>query len=199
MKEKNRTLPKVPTGSSPRSSLPAGRQAAKADKPRYLAFVTASVDGRISLTSKTLPSWTSTEDWRFFQKSLAEVDAVVAGRNTYRAAATRLRKRNTYILSNRLATLRRRGTVTFVNPHRIDLAELLQSYKTVAILGGGMVYRTMLERNLLDEIFVTIEPLIFGRGKEMFVGGTRTIKLRLLSVRRLNRSGTLLLHYQVNR
>ncbi|MDZ4229766.1 MAG: dihydrofolate reductase [Candidatus Veblenbacteria bacterium] len=168
-------------------------------KPRYIAFIAASVDGRISLTSGTLPSWTSKEDWRFLQNSLARVDAVVVGRNTYRAAATRLRKRNTYILSNRLVTLRRRGTVTFVNPHRIDLVELLQGYKTVAILGGGMVYRTMLERNLLDEIFVTIEPLIFGRGKEMFVGGTRTTQLRLLSVLHLNRSGTILLHYQVDR
>lgn len=166
-------------------------------KPRYLAFVAASLDGRISLTSKTLPSWTSQEDWNFLQKSLTGVEAVVVGRNTYRAAAARLRQRNTYVLSNRLTTRRRRGTVTFVNPNRTDLAELLRGYKTVAILGGGMVYRTMLERNLMDEIFVTIEPLIFGRGKEMFVGGTRTTKLRLLSVRRLNRSGTILLRYQV--
>lgn len=168
-------------------------------KPRYLAFIAASVDGRISLTSKTLPNWTSKEDWQFLQNSLARVDAVVVGRNTYRAAAARLRRRNTYVLSRRLTTMRRRGTVTFVNPNRIDLAELLRGYKTVAILGGGMIYRTMLERNLLDEIFVTIEPLIFGRGKEMFIGGTRTVKLRLLSMRRLNRFGTLLLRYQVKR
>jgi len=95
--------------------------------------------------------------------------------------------------------VQRRGTVTFVNPNYVDLAEFLQQYKTVAVLGGGMVYCAMLESNILDEIFITIEPLIFGRGKEMFVGCTRTTRLRLLSVRRLNRSGTLLLHYRINR
>lgn len=168
-------------------------------KTRFVAFVAASVDGRISLAKRTLPDWTSKEDWRFFQNSLSKVDAVVVGTNTYQAAAARLRKRNTFVLSSRPRGVWRRGSVTFVNPASVDLAELLSQYKTVAVLGGGMVYRTMLERNLLDDIYVTVEPLIFGRGKEMFVGCTRTTRLRLLSARRLNRSGTLLLHYGIDR
>ncbi len=175
------------------------KQKKQQNRTRYIAFVAASVDGRISLTSKTLPNWTSKEDWGFFQKSLSGVDAVVVGRNTYEAAVTHLRKRITYVLSNRPTTLRRRGTVTFVNPQRVDIAGLLRNYRNVAVLGGGAVYRTMLEAGLLDEIYVTLEPLIFGRGKEMFVGGTRTIRLRLRSMRRLNRLGTVLLHYRVDR
>lgn len=168
-------------------------------KTQYVAFVAASIDGKISLVSKAPPHWTSREDWHFFQKSLQSFDAVVVGRNTYQSVADRLRKRNTFVLSNRLKTLQRRGTVTFVNPVNVQLAELLQGYKSVAVLGGGAVYRFMLENGLLDEIFVTVEPLVFGRGKEMFAGGTRIVRVKLLSVKRLNRSGTLLLHYQVNR
>lgn len=168
-------------------------------KTRFVAFVAASADGRISLTKRTLPDWTSKEDWRFFQNSLSQVDAVIVGRNTYQAAAARLRQRNTFVLSSRLKRVRRRGTVTFVNPNQVDLAELFRQYKTVAVLGGGAVYRAMLESNLLGEIYVTVEPLIFGRGKAMFIDCTRTTRLYLLSVRRLNRSGTILLHYRINR
>lgn len=167
-------------------------------KPRYIAFVAASVDGRISLSSKALPDWTSEEDWQFFQQSLSRIDAVVVGRKTYQAVIDRLRRRNTFVLSSRPKTIKRRGTVAFVNPARVNLAKLLEGYKSVAILGGGAVYRFMLEGGLLDEIFITIEPFIFGRGKKMFVGGSRTTRLRLLSVKRLNRTGTLLLHYQIN-
>ncbi len=145
-----------------------------------------------------MPSWTSQEDWRFFQKSLARVDAVVVGRHTYQAAADRLRQRQTFVLSRRLKTIRRRETVTFVNPARVKLVQVLEKYETVAVLGGGEVYRFMLESGLLDEIFVTIEPLILGRGKAMFVGGTHITRVSLLAVRRLNRAGTLLLHYRVN-
>lgn len=166
-------------------------------KTRYIAFVAATVDGRISLSSKTLPDWTSKEDWKFFQQSLLRMDAVVVGRHTYESAVERLRKRNTFVLSSRPKTLTRRGTVTFVNPKKVALAKLLAEYTNVAVLGGGAVYRFMLEAGLLDEIFITVEPLIFGRGKEMFIGGSKTRKLRLLSVRKLNRTGTLLLHYQI--
>ncbi|MFH1838576.1 MAG: dihydrofolate reductase family protein [Candidatus Kuenenbacteria bacterium] len=166
-------------------------------RPRYIAFVATSIDGRISLSNKTLPNWTSKEDWKFFQKSLAHIDAVVVGRNTYELVAERLRKRNTFVLSSRLKTLMRRGTVTFVNPAKVNLPKLLEKYKNVAILGGGEVYRFMLENKLLDEIFVTIEPLIFGRGKEMFINCTRTTRVKLLSIKQLNNNGTLLLHYQI--
>lgn len=125
------------------------------------------------------------------------MDAVVVGRNTYKAAAMRLRQRNTYVLSSRLKTLVHRGSVTFVNPVRCRLAKLLAKYKSVAVLGGGAVYCFMLESNLLDDIFVTFEPLIFGRGREMFVGGTQTARVTLVSIKRLNRTGTLLLHYRI--
>lgn len=168
-------------------------------RTRFVAFVAASIDGRISLSEKTLPRWTSKEDWRFLERSLSRADAVVVGRNTYKAAARRLRKRHTFVLSNRLRAMTRRGTVTFVNPTNVDVTSLFVHYKLVAVLGGGAVYRFMLESKLLDEIFVTIEPFIFGRGKEMFAGGTRTMRTSLLSVRRLNRAGTLLLRYQIHR
>jgi len=167
-------------------------------KTRFIAFVASSIDGRISLMEKTLPDWTSKEDKSFFQKSLLQFDAVVVGRNTYQAAAVHLRKRNTFVFSSRLKNIKRRGTVVFVNPAKVNFVKLFQEYKNIAVLGGGAVYRFMLESGFLDEIFVTIEPLIFGRGKEMFVGGTRTIRSCLLSVKKLNKDGTLLLHYKVN-
>src|SRR3989344_3439807 len=99
-------------------------------KTRYIAFVAASLDGRISLVSKALPHWTSKEDWRFFQRSLSRIDAVVVGRNTYESVAERLRKRNTFVLSSRPKTLTRRGAVIFVNPARVNLPNLLERYKS---------------------------------------------------------------------
>lgn len=168
-------------------------------KTCFVAFVASSVDGRISLAKKTAPRWTSKEDWRLFQQALLRVDAVVVGRNTYAAASHRLRWRNTFVLSNRSKKLIRRGSVKFVNPTTNNLTKLFAEYKRVAVLGGGSVYGFMLKKGLLDEIFVTIEPFIFGRGKEMFTGCFKTTPVRLLSVRRLNSTGTILLHYAIKR
>ncbi len=166
-------------------------------KTRYVGYVVATVDGRISLTRKSRPDWTSPEDWRFFQGELAKADAIVVGRNTYESVKSQLRKRATYVLSTRLKTTREKGSVIFVNPARVDVRKLLARHRTVAVVGGARVYQWMLDKGLLDELYVTIEPLVFGRGKEMFSGGTKTKHLRLVSVRKLNRRGTLLLRYVV--
>ena len=166
-------------------------------RPKFVGFVAATVDGRISLTKNKLPDWTSKEDWWFFQNSLKRFDAFVVGRNTYDSAAKRLQRRNTYVFSSRPKGIQKIGNVTFVNPGRTNLKKLFRNYKNVAVLGGGPVYRYMAEKKLLDELYVTFEPLVFGRGREMFAGGTKTTRLQLLSVRRLNKAGTILLHYRL--
>ena len=165
-------------------------------KTRYIGYVAATIDGRISLVKAARPTWTSKEDWAFLQKELARADAVIAGRNTYNAARSQLQKRTTFVFSRRVGKPRKRDGVTFVNPVRANLDKLFAPYRRIAILGGAGVYRHMLERDRLDEFFVTIEPLVFGRGLPMFSGGTKTMRFRLLSVRKLNRSGTLLLHFR---
>ncbi len=166
-------------------------------RPRYIAYVASSIDGRISLTEKSRPTWTSKEDWSFFQKSLSRADAVVVGRNTYEAAASRLKKRNTFVLTSAKEGLGTTGSVTFLNPKRVDLASVLSDYREVAIVGGSRVYQEMLDHGMLDELYVTIEPLVFGRGKPMFEGGTKNARLNLVSVKKLNTKGTLLLHYKI--
>lgn len=167
-------------------------------KTRFVGFVASSIDGRISLAKSARPDWTSKEDWQFFQKSLKAYDAVVVGRNTFRAAEKQLRRRNTFVLSRKVSKIKKEGSVTFVHPGKHDLAKLLNAYKKIAVLGGSGVYQFMLARTMLDELYVTLEPLIFGRGTPMFHGGSKTYRLMLRSVRRLNKKGTLLLHYAVH-
>jgi len=168
-------------------------------KTRFVAYVATSIDGRISLEKRKLPDWTSKEDWKFFQSELAHADAVVVGRNTYLTAQSRLQKRTTFVLSSRIKNTLKKGTVTFINPACNDLKKLFSVYKTVAVVGGARVYQTMLDSNLLHELYVTIEPLVFGRGVPMFSGGSKTKQFELVSVKKLNATGTLLLHYKVKK
>lgn len=166
-------------------------------KTRFVGYAATTVDGRISLAKRSMPDWTSEEDWRFFQSELAKADAVVVGRNTYLAAASRLRKRNAFVFSGRISAMTRRGSVTFVNPHKTDLGVLFGEYKTVAVLGGARVYSEMLRQGLFDELYVTIEPWVFGRGQTLLTDGKSPFQLKLMSVKRLNKRGSLLLHYRV--
>lgn len=168
-------------------------------KTHFVAYVASSIDGRISLEKRKLPDWTSAEDWKFFQRELARADAVVVGRNTYLSVASRLQKRTTFVLSSRIKNTLKKDGVTFVNPKSQNLKKLFSVYKTVAVVGGARVYQTMLDNNLLDELYVTLEPLVFGRGIPMFSNGSHTRQFELVSVKKLNAKGTILLRYSLKK
>ena len=168
-------------------------------KIRYIAYVATSIDGRIAKNAKSGADWTSKEDWNFFQKSLTKTDAVVVGLNTYKVAEARLKKRNTIVLTSKVGKPKIKDSVIFFNPKKSNLKKFLQSrnYKKVAILGGAKVYAFCLKNKMLDELFVTIEPYVFTAGIPMFFGKKfEKYKFSLQSIKRLNKSGTILLKYK---
>ena len=166
-------------------------------KTHFLALAAVTADGRITLDSSAMPEWTSIEDWEFFQEKLLGVDAVVAGRSTYEAARMYISKRVAYVLTSTVMEPRTEGTVTFVNPDITDLRALLGKYSRVAVVGGADAYRTMFDLGLCDELYLTIEPVAFGRGRELLTETKNPVRLKLLSTKTLNRAGTIVLRYEV--
>ena len=168
-------------------------------KVTYIAYIASSIDGRISKSSQSNVGWTSKEDWNFFQKSLVKMDAVIVGRNTYKITADRLRRRNTIVLTSKINRAKIKDKVIFFNPEKSNLKKFLSSkgYKKVAILGGPKVYNFCLANKMLDELFVTIEPYIFTNGIPMFSSNTfKKYKFSFQSIKKLNKKGTILLHYK---
>src|SRR3989344_2406840 len=166
---------------------------------RCAAFAAASIDGRIAQSSTSGTDWTSAEDWRFFQTSLKEMDAVIAGRSTYEVAKDKLSKRNTIVLTSKVRDIRISGSVVFINPKSYDLKKFLQSkkYKKVGIVGGAKVYDYCLRRKLMDELFLTIEPYVFTKGVPLFaVSEFKKHRFKLVSAKKLNKQGTILLQYR---
>jgi dihydrofolate reductase len=169
-------------------------------KVKYIAFVAASIDGRIAESRDSGVDWTSKEDWNFFQQSLTKMDAVIVGHNTFKLANDRLKRRNTIVLTSKINTLKSSGSVVFFNPKQNNLKSFLQAknYKKVGILGGPKVYNFFLENKMLDELFVTIEPYIFTNGIAMFSGNKfKKYKFSLQSIKRLNKIGSILLKYKI--
>ena len=168
-------------------------------KPKYIAIAAISIDGKIALNSKHPSDWTSKEDKVFMRALLSKCDVVVVGNNTYKMAKEPLSKRNCLVFSRSANQLiSGSANLQFINPNKINIAKFMRSkkYRSIAILGGAQVYTYFLEKNLLDEIYLTIEPLIFGRGINLF-SDLRTIpqNFTLSSVKKLNKQGSILLHY----
>ncbi len=165
----------------------------------YVAYVAASIDGRISQSNRSKLNWTSIEDWNFFQKSIKKFDAVVVGHNTYKVFEINLKKRNTIVFTHQINNPKLFGSVTFLNPQKSNFKKFIKSknYKKVTILGGPKIYNFFLEDGMLDELYVTIEPYVFTAGVPMFSSAKfKKYKFSLLSAKRLNKKGTLLLKYK---
>ncbi|MBI4272604.1 dihydrofolate reductase [Candidatus Uhrbacteria bacterium] len=155
-----------------------------------------SIDGRIAAYSGHKSDWTSKEDKDFLHSMLDASDCVVVGRNTYEIAREPLSKRNCIVFTN-MSEKSDRGTVYF-NPAKQDFSVFAKEkkYTSIAVLGGTGVYTYFLEHDLCTDLWLTIEPVVFGTGLALFETEKFVMKhFHLQSSRLLNSNGSILLHY----
>jgi dihydrofolate reductase len=162
-----------------------------------VAIAAMTIDGKIARHSSELTDWTSPEDKELLTSLMDKSDVIVIGNSTYKTAEAPLSKRNCIVLTRSVPTTERRGDkLLFCNPDKVALPDLLRPFGTVALLGGTQTYTYFLQHDLLDELYLTIEPVIFGGGLSLFegtIGGN--VRLNLQSMKKLNDKGTILMHY----
>lgn len=166
----------------------------------YTIIAAVTIDGKIAGSKKEGSSWTSKEDKDFLHAILDTSDVVIVGNNTYKAAKKPLSKRNCIVFTGQVASgLQKNPRLLYCNPQKVDIKKLIKilGYKKIALLGGAQTYTYFLQKNLIDDIYLTIEPLVFGTGLNLFATKQLTNKkFKLASVKKLNKAGTILLHYK---
>lgn len=183
-----------------------------------------TADGKIAKNSDHFPDWTSREDKKMFMKVTKEHRVVIMGEKTFFTLSPKP-KNNASDTVNKKGNnsggfgegqtfpkpLPDRLNVVFTlekNPPKIenvkwasgDLGKVLEELKASghksAILGGGTNLNTQfLKKGLISEIYLTIEPKIFGDGLGVF-GGDFNADLKLISMEAINESA-ILLKYKV--
>ena len=161
----------------------------------------SSIDGIVSLQDgSSVGTWTSKEDKRRLRKEIQSADAIIVGRRSFRENFLEITKAPIYVLTNNKKLLENRDDrVRYTNMAPQKLKALLNknNYKSVLLLGGVATNTKFLLRGLIDDIKLTIEPKFFGTGLH-FVDCVKThVKLKLVSVERVNSQGTLFMHYIV--
>lgn len=166
--------------------------------PRIFAIIAATIDGRIAYHAEHPTTWTSPEDKVSLRSLLDESGVIVVGRRTYDLAREPLSKRNCIVLTRSVpASEQQNGKMLLLNPAGASLPNALEKYPTVAVLGGTQTYTYCLENDLLDELYLTIEPVVFGKGLPIFSTDRETeVSFVLRDVERLNANGTILFHYK---
>jgi len=155
-----------------------------------------TVDGKIAKSSDHFPNWTSKEDKKLFAEISKKHGVVIMGDKTFFTMPGPLPDR-----LNVVFTLEKNPpeveNVKWVTgePERV-LQELEDIGYKSAILGGGSYLNTLfLEKELIDEIILTVEPKIFGDGLSLF-GKDFDVDLKLLEENRISES-SVVLRYKV--
>lgn len=171
------------------------------ERPNFALIAVSTIDGKIARHPGHMSDWSSKEDKDFLHKMLGKSDAVIVGRNTYETAKKPLSKRNCIVFTRSVpAQERSNGKPVFLNPAATDISDYCSrnSILKVAVLGGAKTFNYFLANGLADEIYLTIEPIAFGAGIPLFDSGDKDVFFGLVSVKKLNRRGTVLLHYRKN-
>lgn len=160
---------------------------------RVFIIAAITADGFIARNSNEFPDWTSKEDKKSFVQ-LTRDAALIFGGNTFRAIGRPLPNRKNIVYTR--GELAVDGVETTQEPPKALITRLQEEgHKEIAICGGSTIYSMFLDAGVVDEMYLTIEPLIFGSGTPLLSTVTDT-KLELLEQTMLN-SNTVLLHYNI--
>jgi dihydrofolate reductase len=171
---------------------------------RLTLIAAQSLDGFITRHDSPGSGFASAEDQAFLRSALRGFDCCIMGGETYRTAREAIR---VSLMPERLRIVLTRtpghfdddsvpGKLEFTSASPAQLvADLRQrGLQRCAILGGAQIHSLFLEAGLVDELWLTIEPMLFGGGTPLIARRAST-KLTLLASENLAPS-TLLLKYR---
>jgi len=174
---------------------------------RITLIAAQSLDGFITRHDQPGSDFASAEDREFFRDALRGFDCCVMGATSYREASLTIKK---HLKTERLRIVLTRNPDVFANdavPGRLEFtnatpAQLvaglaLRGCRTCALLGGAQINSLFVEAGLVDEVWLTVEPLLFGSGTPLLARRTG-IELALFSSQSLS-PDTLLLKYRVKK
>jgi len=161
-----------------------------------MLMMAMTVDGKIARSSNHFPDWTSHEDKKLFAEISKKAGVVIMGEKTFKTFPKPLPERLNVVFSMEENQKEIEGVKWVKGEPKKVLEELEKEGYEEALLGGGAFLNGLfMERGLVDEIIVTLEPKIFGAGLSLF-NRELDANLKLQSVEKIN-VDSVVLKYQV--
>lgn len=155
---------------------------------KTILLMAITLDGKIAKTASQLADWTSKADKKIFVAETKKAGVIVMGETTYNTIGRPLPGRLNLILSQEPQKKENiPDSLEFIKAEPKEICAMLEKrgFETVILGGGAMVNGSFLKENLIDEIWLTIEPKIFGEGLPLFNGANVDANLELISIEKI--------------
>src|SRR3989338_2166961 len=157
-----------------------------------------SLNGKIAASpDQSSLEWTSKEDTKFFVEKTKECRVMIMGRKTFDTIGRSLKDRLMIVMTCDPEKYVPIDGVEFTDRTPQQILENLETrgYTSVAITGGAGVYSMFLKEKLVTDVFLTIEPILFGNGISL-AESFGDVKLIFVESKTLGEQAVLL-HYEV--
>jgi len=167
---------------------------------KVVLFIASSLDGYIARLSGDI-DWLFTDQDYGYSEFFASVDTVLMGRKTYEQVLTfgeypyqgvksYVFTKNPLFQAEKNVELVTEDTKKFVdNLRQVD-------GKNIWLVGGSQLTYDFMNNNLVDELIVSIHPIVLGEGISLFANQTTTQSLNLTKCQSYT-SGLVQLSYDV--
>lgn len=144
-------------------------------------------------------SWISKEEWDSYSLAVRTAGNLVVGYRTY-GILTKQPEFSEF-KDVKLVVVAHENFQTLSSNHTVarspkEALKLLSDFKEVIVAGGGALNASFLDENLIDEIYIDVEPIILGRGIPLFRDKDFEHKLKLLGQKKIT-DNEIQLHYAI--
>lgn len=172
-------------------------------KVKVTLVMVQTLDGVIARDSEELVDWSSKEDKKHFREVTQRIGCLISGSSSFDTFPKPWRDRETIVLTSRPEEYKEKYSdypnlhfMSAESPEEVIRKVEELGFSEVALIGGSKINTFFAKEHFLDEIYLTIEPVLFGKGLNLFTEELE-LDLKLLSVENLNED-TLLLKYRVD-
>lgn len=135
-----------------------------------------------------------------YQRFYASIDTVLMGRKTYQralrlAGSYPYSDKESYVFSTTLHDTDDPTTVVAGNVPGFVRQLKAQKGKDIWLVGGADIFTELLQAGLIDELIITIAPVLLGEGISLVASGINDVNLSLTNVEKLDQLTAL--HYSV--
>jgi dihydrofolate reductase len=138
---------------------------------KLTCLMAQTLDGLIAKDRAHFPDWTEKADKVFFMKRTKQSGVMIMGRTTFETLPGVLPGRLHVVLSRKAGEWDEREknlVYTSLSPQRILEKLKKLGYENPILAGGAIINSLFARENLIDELIITISPVIFGSGLGVF-------------------------------
>jgi len=164
---------------------------------KTILLMAMTLDGKVARTTAHFPDWTEKEDKALFAKVSKHAGVVIMGSRTFDTLGKPLPGRKNIVMTRQRLRSSEWDNLVFTDRSAKEILLALEKDGfSEAVLAGGTIINTLFaEAQLIDEVMVTVSPLVFGSGLSLFKDHI-SLRLELLDMKRIGEN-TVFLHYRV--